>query len=79
LLYAVEAEKNEVKQIRDKAIVETIRLAGLRVEEVSELKIDHVDFKKGSIIVLDGKGGKYRTVPMHNNLKKALKSWLGTL
>ena len=76
LLYAIEAKKNEMKQTRDKAIVETMRLAGLRVEEVSELKIDHVDFKQGYITVVDGKGGKYRTVPLHSELKKALKSWL---
>ncbi|RKP44483.1 hypothetical protein D7Z26_26595 [Cohnella endophytica] len=77
LLYAIEAEKNEIKQTRDKAIVETMRLAGLRVEEVSDLKLDHVDFKQEYITVVDGKGGKYRTVPMHNDLKKALKAWLG--
>ncbi|OBZ11448.1 hypothetical protein A7975_18210 [Bacillus sp. FJAT-26390] len=76
LLYALEIEKNEIKQARDKAIVETMRLAGLRVEEVSDLKIDHVDFKQGYITVVDGKGGKYRSLPLHNDLKKALKIWI---
>jgi integrase/recombinase XerD len=77
LLYALETQKNEFKQARDKAVVETMRLAGLRVEEVSDLKIDHVDFKQGCITVVDGKGGKYRIVPLHNDLKKVLKVWLG--
>jgi len=76
LLYVIDAEKNEIKQARDKAVILTMLLAGLRVEEVSELKISHVDMKQNLITVNDGKGGKYRVVPLHQDLKKALKAWL---
>jgi len=75
LLYCLETEKNEFKQARDKAVVLTMLLAGLRVEEVSDLKLSHVDMKQNLITVLDGKGGKYRVVPLHHDLKKALKTW----
>jgi integrase/recombinase XerD len=76
LLNALELEKNEAKQARDKAIVFTMLLAGLRVEEVCDLKIGHIDLRQELITVLNGKGGKYRTVPLHNDLKKILKIWL---
>lgn len=76
LLYCLETEKNDVKKARDKAIILTMLLAGLRVEEVSDLKTSHVDMKQSLITVLDGKGGKYRVVPLHEDLKKAFKLWL---
>lgn len=76
LLYTLETERNEFKQARDRAIVLTMLYAGLRVEEVSELKLNQIDIRQGKVTVVNGKGGKYRVVPMHNELKKALKSWL---
>jgi site-specific recombinase XerD len=76
LLNALELEKNEAKQARDKAIVETMLKAGLRVEEICDLKIKHIDMREGSITVWNGKGGKYRAIPLHDDLKKALKIWL---
>lgn len=75
LLYALETEKNECKQARDKAIVMSMLYAGLRVEETSELKTQHIDLRNDEVIVVDGKGGKYRTVSMTKELKKVLKVW----
>lgn len=79
MLYALETEKNEFKQARDKAIILTMLYAGLRVEEVSDLKTQHIDLRNDAITVVDGKGGKYRTVPMTKDLKKTLKMWLSYL
>ena len=76
LLYALETGQNEFKQARDKAIVRTMLDAGLRVEEVSELKTGHIDLKNETVTVVHGKGGKYRTVPMTKELKQTLKTWL---
>lgn len=76
LMYALQSENNETKQARDKAIMLTMLLAGLRVEEVSELKTSHLDMKQNLITVLDGKGGKYRVIPLHQDLKKAFKIWI---
>jgi integrase/recombinase XerD len=75
-MYALETERNEFKQSRDQAVVLTMLKAGLRVEEVSQLQIDHVDLKSENVTVTNGKGGKYRVVPMCKDLKKALKAWL---
>jgi integrase/recombinase XerD len=76
LMYALDTEKNEFKQARDKAAILAALYGGLRIEEISELKIDHFDMKIGSITVVDGKGGKYRSLPLHNELKKAIRTWL---
>jgi len=76
LLYALETERNQFKQARDKAIVLTMMYGGLRVEEVSELKVNHIDIKNETVTVVNGKGGKYRTVPMTKELRRALKQWL---
>jgi site-specific recombinase XerD len=76
LLYALETERNPFKQARDQAVVLTMLYAGLRVEEVSQLKIHHIDLKEETIHVFSGKGGTFRSVPMKKELKKALRSWL---
>ncbi|MEF3301911.1 tyrosine-type recombinase/integrase [Paenibacillus sp. GYB003] len=76
LLNVLETERNESKQARDKAVILTMLRAGLRVEEVSDLKINDVDLRQNQISVLDGKGGKWRIIPLHPDLKKAIKYWL---
>jgi site-specific recombinase XerD len=76
LVYSLETEKNEFKSARDRAIFYAMFRAGLRVEEVSDLKLPHVDLRRETVTVMDGKGGKFRVVPMHSELKKALKAWL---
>lgn len=76
LMYALDTEKNEFKQARDRAVVLAALYGGLRIEEISDMKIDHIDMKLGSITIIDGKGGKYRSLPLHNELKKAIRVWL---
>lgn len=76
LLYAVESQKNEFKRSRDMAIIRMMLDAGLRVEEVTELKLGHIDFKGETVNVVNGKGGKYRSVPMTKELRKVLKQWM---
>ncbi len=74
LLYAVEGQKNDFKRSRDVAIVRTMLDAGLRVEEVSQLRVE--DVQGDMINVVNGKGGKYRSVPMTKELWKVFKAWL---
>ncbi|PWK15728.1 tyrosine-type recombinase/integrase [Tumebacillus permanentifrigoris] len=76
LTFALDTETNEFKAARDRAIFYTMFRAGLRVEEVSNLKLTHVDFWRETVTVMNGKGGKFRVIPMHQELKKALKAWL---
>ncbi|EEM07731.1 tyrosine-type recombinase/integrase [Bacillus pseudomycoides] len=65
----------EEKYRRDRAIIYILTYAGLRVEELSSLKITDIDidFKKIRVI---GKGTKVRTVPMSNFLYNEVLDWL---
>ncbi|PWK14256.1 phage integrase family protein [Tumebacillus permanentifrigoris] len=40
------------------------------------MKLNHIDLRQGTVTVYSGKGGKFRVVPMNDELKKALKVWL---
>lgn len=58
--------------LRDRAILETLYSTGLRVSELTKLKLDDVNLEKGEFAV-KGKGGKVRIV----YLSEAAKEWLG--
>ena len=49
--------------LRDRAILETMYGAGLRISELVGLDIDEVDLDEGSVLVI-GKGNKQRLVPL---------------
>lgn len=51
------------KDLRDKAIIETLFATGCRVSELVGIKIKDIDFFKHEIYVI-GKGNKSRTVPI---------------
>ncbi len=61
--------------IRDRAILETLYGAGLRVSELVGLDVDDVDIEEGSVRVL-GKGGKERKVPLGRFAREALAAYL---
>ncbi|OUB91306.1 integrase [Bacillus thuringiensis serovar medellin] len=65
----------EEKYRRDRAIIHILTYAGLRVEELSNLKITdiHLDVKKIRVV---GKGNKIRTIPMSNFLYNEILEWL---
>jgi integrase/recombinase XerD len=50
--------------LRDRAWMELIYSAGLRISEALDLEIRDVNFEEGFIHVRNGKGGKARTVPV---------------
>ena len=60
---------------RDKAIIELIYSAGLRVSEVNNLNIDDIDTQINQAIIF-GKGSKYRAVIFSNFTSKVLKKYL---
>ncbi|MFL2659084.1 MAG: tyrosine-type recombinase/integrase [Candidatus Actinomarina sp.] len=62
------------KEIRDKAILELMYSSGLRVGEVSNLKIQNFNLNK-SIKVL-GKGNKERVLPITSRASGAISSYL---
>ncbi len=65
---------NEIGK-RDYAILETLYGTGIRVSELCSIRIQDVDFYNSSVIVM-GKGGKERYLPIYNNIKSALLDYL---
>jgi integrase/recombinase XerD len=61
--------------LRDRAILETLYGAGLRVSELVGLDVDDVDLEDGSVRVL-GKGSKEREVPVGRFALEALAAYL---
>ncbi|CAA7603449.1 Integrase [Acididesulfobacillus acetoxydans] len=74
LMRAVEREGS----IRDIALITLMMHSGLRISEVAALDIEDLTLneRSGSVIVREGKGGKYRMVPLDSDTRKALKNYL---
>jgi tyrosine recombinase XerC len=60
---------------RDRAILETLYSTGIRVGELVNLNVDHVDFIS-NIAKVAGKGKKERLVPIGNKALDAIKVYL---
>lgn len=65
----------EEKYRRDRAIIFSLIYAGLRVEELSNLKLTDLDLDMKRIRIV-GKGMKVRTIPIGNLLLAEIKDWL---
>ena len=65
-----------IKSKRDVAMFKLMLRCGLRVEEVSNLSLGHMDLKKRRIIVQQGKGGKGRVVYISDDAHDALVAYL---
>jgi integrase/recombinase XerC len=63
------------RRLRDRALVETLYGAGLRVAEAVGLDVRDVDLHQGELRVL-GKGGKERVVPLPAAAREALGAYL---
>jgi integrase/recombinase XerD len=61
--------------LRDRAILEVLYGAGLRISELVGLDVDDVDLEEGSVKVL-GKGSKERVVPLGRFATRAVSSYL---
>jgi integrase/recombinase XerD len=64
-----------VPGLRDRAVLETLYGAGLRVSELVGMDVDDVDLEEGSVRVL-GKGGKERDVPLGRFARDAIGAYL---
>lgn len=62
--------------LRDRAILELLFSTGMRVSEVSKLKIESINLSRDEFTVR-GKGGKLRAVFLSSTAKDALKDYLG--
>lgn len=61
--------------LRDKAIIEMLFSTGLRVSELSKLKIEDINLKRDEFTV-KGKGSKHRIVFLSDDAKKAIRHYL---
>ena len=61
--------------LRDRAILEVLYGAGVRVSELTGLDVDDLELSEGSVRVL-GKGGKEREVPLGRHGRAALEAYL---
>lgn len=61
--------------LRDKAILELLFSTGMRVSEISGLKIDSINLRRDEFTIR-GKGGKNRIVFISSTAKDALKNYL---
>ncbi|MDD3498632.1 MAG: tyrosine-type recombinase/integrase [Candidatus Moranbacteria bacterium] len=66
---------SDLKNLRDRSILELLFSAGLRVSELSSLNRDHINLKTQEFSVR-GKGGKIRIVFVSDTAKEALKKYL---
>ncbi len=61
--------------MRDRAILELLYGAGLRISELTGLDVDDVDLEEGAVRVL-GKGGKEREVPVGRHARTAVGTYV---
>jgi len=73
LIGAIDLSKPEGH--RNRAIIETLYSCGLRVSELTNLKITNLYFDEGFIRVI-GKGNKERLVPVSESVEKEVKLYL---
>lgn len=69
-------EENEPGGLRDRAMLEVLYAAGLRVSEIIQLRPEDVSLEEG-YVVCRGKGGKERVVPVGASAVSALRRYLG--
>lgn len=70
--------KGSIAPVRDSAIIQFALGSGLRVAEISNLRVEHLHFQRGSnqIVVYNGKNNKDRIVTINNNLKKNIQAYI---
>lgn len=70
--------KSHQGPVRDQCIIEIAFGAGLRVSEISQLKLEDIDLKRGgnSLIVRHGKGDRQRVVKFSSKLKTMILEYI---
>ena len=61
---------------RDKAVIEVLWSCGVRRKELTEIRVEDVDFQGGFIVVRQSKTGKPRIVPISPSTRRALRRHL---
>lgn len=69
-----EPDGQDVRGRRDRAMLELMYAAGLRVSELIKLKTNDINFQDG-FLICRGKGGKERVVPLGKSAAAAVQSY----
>ncbi|MFH0882062.1 MAG: tyrosine-type recombinase/integrase [bacterium] len=69
------ADRDPVRQVRDRTLLELLYGCGLRVAEVVSLDVDSLDLGGGWLRVI-GKRRKQRVVPLGSRATEAVRNWL---
>ncbi|TWS18331.1 site-specific tyrosine recombinase XerD [Tsukamurella asaccharolytica] len=70
-----ESESDTPSRLRDRAMLELLYSSGARISEVTALDVDDIDAESRSVVLL-GKGGKQRVVPIGRPALAALDAYL---
>jgi len=62
--------------IRDYAIIQTFLQTGIRLSELTNLRVEDVDVEHRNLTVRQGKGKKDRQIPLVDDVIKALRNYL---
>lgn len=71
----LDIDLNDPLAVRDRAMLEVMYGAGLRLSELVNLDIKHLDLESGEVWVL-GKGSKERRLPIGRNAVAWIEHWL---
>jgi len=74
-LLAAAASGGTSLAVRDRALLELLYATGARISEATGLDVDDVDLE-GEAVLLSGKGGKQRRVPMGSYAVTAVRTYL---
>lgn len=68
--------RSACKNLKERALIETLLSTGVRVDELSKMNISDIDFSTMTVHVLHGKGSKERTTYINNIGRKHLMAYL---
>lgn len=69
-------DRRTIQGKRDYAILKTLFATGLRSAELCALDVGHVEsYRNQPVLVVNGKGGKVRRVPLHPGALEAIRAY----
>jgi site-specific recombinase XerD len=63
------------KSLRDKVMIQLLLYTGVRVSELVSIRIRDIDFLTHQLKII-GKGGKYREIPLKEDVVGSVKEYL---
>jgi integrase/recombinase XerD len=73
---AAPATPGDPRSLRDRALLEFLYATGARISEATGLDVDDLELDGEPAVLLDGKGGKQRIVPLGRYAAAALEAYL---